>query len=148
MSSPRMPLVPASVGDVIDRLTILHLKQKHIPADDARRTHVDTECGHLERALVEQCGFRMNTLFEDTAVQELAEVNGKLWDVEDGIRDCLKAEKFDEYFVDLARSVPILNDRRSTLKYRINETFGSALVEVKSYEGFEIKTLQPQPEAE
>jgi len=141
-SSQRMPLVPASIGDVIDRLTILHLKQKHIEAGDARRAHVDRECHHLERALTEQCGLHLDRVLSTPAVQELALINGRLWDVEDEIRLCLKADRYDEHFVNLARSVPLLNDQRSALKYRINSEYGSALVEVKSYDGFEIDRLK------
>lgn len=131
-------MVPASVGDVVDRLTILDLKRAHIEADDPRRGHVEHERRQLERALVEQCGFRLDDLLANEHVRELADVNAKLWGVEDDIRQCLADEDFGETFVRLARAVPTLNDRRSALKYRINRQVGSEIVEVKSYTGFEL----------
>lgn len=132
------PMVPASVGDVVDRLTILNLKHTRIAESDPRRTHVANERRQLQRALVDQCGFDLDELFLRDPVRDLAEVNGKLWDVEDDIRRCLADEDFGDEFLRLARAVPELNDRRSALKYRINRDVGSDIVEVKSYVGFEI----------
>ena len=131
-------MVPASVGDVVDRLTILDLKFARLDADDPRRPHVATERQRLRQALVEQCGFDLATLFADEHVGELAGINARLWDVEDDIRRCLAEDDYGEEFVRLARAVPELNDRRSALKYRINRDTGSEIVEVKSYTGFEL----------
>jgi hypothetical protein len=136
--SSRLPVVPSSIGDVIDRLTILDLKFANLAENDPRREHVVRERGHLRHALTAQCEFDLEELFADDAVRELAEVNRLLWDVEDDIRRCLAEERFDEHFIDLARRVPTLNDRRSALKYRLNRHYGSDMVEVKSYAGFEI----------
>lgn len=132
------PMVPASVGDVVDRLTILDLKFARIGEDDPRRAHVVNERRRLQQALAEQCGFDLERLFADEHVRELADINARLWDVEDHIRRCLADEAFGEEFIRLARAVPELNDRRSALKYRINRQTGSDIVEVKSYTGFEI----------
>lgn len=131
-------MVPASVGDVVDRLTILDLKFARIGEDDQRRAHVINERRRLQQALVEQCGFDLEHLFADGHVRELADINARLWDIEDDIRRCLAEADFGEEFVRLARAVPELNDRRSALKYRINQQTGSDIVEVKSYTGFEI----------
>lgn len=133
-----MPMVPASIGEVVDRLTILDLKYAHIGQDDPRRSHVANERRKLQRALIDQCGFELNALFANEHVRELADINGRLWNVEDDIRRCLAEDDFGDEFVRLARAVPELNDRRSALKYRINREMGSEIVEVKSYEGFEI----------
>lgn len=132
------PRVPASVGDVVDRLTILNLKFTRIAEDDPRREHVANERRQLQRALVDQCGFELDDLFASEHVRELTDVNASLWDVEDNIRRCLADQDFGEEFMRLARAVPELNDRRSELKYRINRETGSEIVEVKSYTGFEI----------
>jgi len=132
------PMVPASVGDVVDRLTILNIKFERLAADDPRRAHVANERQRLREALTQQCGFDIDELFSRQPVRELADINGKLWDVEDDIRRCLAEEDFGEEFIRLARAVPELNDRRSALKYEINRRTGSEIVEVKSYEGFEI----------
>jgi len=133
-----MPLVPASVGDVVDRLTILELKFEHLDSDDPRRAHVANERERLRGALATQCGFDLESLLADATVRELAGVNARLWDVEDDIRRCLAHEDFGDEFVRLARAVPELNDRRSALKYRLNREVGSEVVEVKSYTGFEL----------
>jgi len=66
----------------------------------------------------------------------LKAVNSELWEVEDQIRDCEKNKKFDERFIELARSVYIKNDQRSEIKLEINNKFGSKIVEVKSYKKY------------
>jgi hypothetical protein len=67
--------------------------------------------------------------------QQLAEVNGQLWQVEDAIRDCDQRADFGPAFVALAQRVYRLNDRRSAIKQAINQVSGSALIEQKSYNG-------------
>lgn len=137
-SPSKMPLVPASIGDVIDRLTILNIKHARLSADDPRRAFVEVERDHLRGALVDQCCFDIDDLLREADVIELAFLNDQLWDIEDGIRDCLKKDDYGQRFVELARQVPIVNDRRSAAKYKLNRRYESELVEVKSYEGFEI----------
>jgi hypothetical protein len=66
-------------------------------------------------------------------VDQLSEVNSKLWDVEDWIRECEKEQRFDKEFVELARSVYTLNDERSQIKRHINILTKSNLIEEKSY---------------
>ena len=63
----------------------------------------------------------------------LRDVNGKLWDIEDRIRDKERDGRFDAGFIELARAVYVTNDERAALKKRINTKLGSALVEEKSY---------------
>ena len=67
---------------------------------------------------------------------ELAEINGKLWDIEDWIRDCEREKRFDKEFVELARSVYITNDKRCEVKKLINILTSSGLVEEKSYKEY------------
>ena len=69
-------------------------------------------------------------------LSRLIEINSELWKVEDDIRDCERIKRFDQKFVDLARSVYINNDKRSEIKLEINNYFDSTLVEVKSYEKY------------
>ena len=64
---------------------------------------------------------------------DLKLVNQKLWDIEDRIRDKERSKTFDEDFIELARRVYFTNDDRSRIKRNINDTFGSELVEEKSY---------------
>ena len=68
--------------------------------------------------------------------QELKLINGKLWDIEDDIRDCERDQDFSDTFVQLARSVYITNDKRASLKKDINTYLGSHLVEEKSYQAY------------
>ena len=69
-------------------------------------------------------------------IEQLITINSKLWNIEDNIRDCERNKKFDQKFIDLARSVYFTNDKRSAIKLEINNKFGSELVEIKSYENY------------
>ena len=73
----------------------------------------------------------------DKLSAELKQVNAKLWDVEDAIRDCEARSDFGEPFIELARMVYRLNDERSRLKKAINLASGSRIVEEKSYRSFQ-----------
>ena len=66
----------------------------------------------------------------------LIDINSQLWVIEDEIRNCERNKKFDQEFIKLARSVYITNDKRANVKLKINNEFGSELVEVKSYEKY------------
>ena len=69
-------------------------------------------------------------------LNQLININSKLWIIEDDLRECERKEKFDTKFIELARSVYFTNDKRAHIKREINESFGSELVEVKSYEKY------------
>ena len=69
-------------------------------------------------------------------IQQLININSKLWKIEDDIRECERKKIFDQTFIDLARSVYFTNDERAKVKNDINRTFGSELVEVKSYKEY------------
>ena len=66
-------------------------------------------------------------------MNDLKRINQKLWKIEDNIRDKERKKTFDEEFIELARSVYLTNDKRSKIKRKINETFGSELIEEKLY---------------
>jgi len=126
-------LAPISVGELIDKITILRIKRERIRAAPAQ-ANVEHELGRLleirARAsldLAELAGL------ED----ELFQVNGRLWEVEDELRALERNGNFGERFIELARSVYRLNDRRSVLKRRINAVTSSAVVEEKSYPVYE-----------
>ena len=72
----------------------------------------------------------------DQYLNQLVDINTKLWEIEDSIRDCERNNKFDQKFINLARSVYINNDKRFEIKLDINKKFGSKIVEVKSYEEY------------
>jgi hypothetical protein len=125
-----MPLLaPISVGELLDKITILELKRDAI-ADPAKRANVHRELAALEAV-------RRREVAPDPGLEglctELKAVNGRLWQIEDEIREHEHAGRFDARFIELARSVYRENDRRAQLKRRINEVTGSELVEEKSY---------------
>lgn len=120
-----MPLLaPISVGELIDKITILEIKEERI-ADESKRINVEKELEALRSIEI------LN--IPTDLVDELREVNRSLWDIEDAIREKERMSEFDEKFVELARSVYFTNDRRSRIKRSINEISGSDLIEEKSY---------------
>jgi len=119
-------LAPLSVGDVLDRLSILALKRVRL-TDPAQRANVETEHAALNAAAIDVTGL-------DDLRAALDEVNGALWDVEDDLRRREASGDFGDAFVALARSVYRLNDRRAEIKREINLASGSELIEEKSYE--------------
>lgn len=123
-------LVEQSLGDVVDRITILRRKVQRARDPDGR--HVARELAALESAWQAASLPPIEGLAEFVA---LAEVNAALWDVEDALRQHEARCQFDGDFVNLARSVYRLNDERAALKRRLNERLGSELIEVKVYGG-------------
>ena len=121
--------VEASLGDVVDRITILDLKLRHIEAEPAI-SNVQRERQALIDAWVAEAHPPLASLEEWAA---LSEVNQALWTVEDQLRLYEQRQEFDADFIDKARSVYRLNDRRAALKRSINIRLGSRIVEEKSY---------------
>jgi len=136
MSSKQFPeiRIPVSVGELCDKITILAIKLDRIK-DSTKLAALRREKAALEREL-EKIPRAQETQFVAT-MEQLREINGKLWDVEDAIRDKEAAKSFDADFIALARSVYRLNDQRSALKNRLNELSGSLFQEVKSYHPYD-----------
>jgi Family of unknown function (DUF6165) len=124
-------LLPASFGELFDRITILQIKAERI--DEAKRANVAKELGLLLNVADEVLAGRESC---DDLVRQLKSVNGELWDIEDGKRDCERRQIFDDRFIRLARAVYIKNDQRAAIKRRINEVLGSGIVEEKSYDSY------------
>ena len=124
--------VPVSVGEVVDKVTILEIKSERI-SDKAKVANVMAELDAL-RPLVSGGVFDSDEVVELT--NGLRAVNGELWDIEDNIRDEEAAGRFGERFIELARAVYVTNDRRAELKKKINLATGSQLIEEKSYEDY------------
>jgi len=122
-------LVPISVGELFDKISILELKEAAI-ADPARRANVMRERAALDAVRRREVAPspELEALFA-----ELREVNRQLWETEDGLRQRERDALFDDRFVELARSVYRDNDRRALIKRQINELTGSDIVEEKSY---------------
>lgn len=121
--------VEMPLGDVVDRVTILRLKEARID-DAAKVVNVRAELQALRDAWAAE---GLPPLDELPEWPELCDVNGRLWDVEDAIRDHERRGDFGTSFVALARDVYVTNDRRAELKRAINLRLGSTLVEEKSY---------------
>ena len=125
-------LVPISPGELIDKITILEIKSARM-TDAAKLQNVRTELDLLNAT------WRASEYSKvDIGVEwmGLRDVNGKLWDIEDDIRDKELAGEFDARFVELARAVYVTNDERARIKRVINTKLGSALVEEKSYKEY------------
>ena len=122
---------PVSLGELVDKISILHIKNKNIK---------DNEKLKLIRAELKLLTITLDGHLKKNDIQEfldaLIKINSELWIIEDEIRDCERSKKFDEKFISLARSVYITNDKRSEIKLDINKKFGSEIVEVKSYEEY------------
>ena len=127
-------LVPASVGELIDKITILEIKSENIE-DPVKLSNVKKELSSLMSVVTDlQLGYPVGSLA--SLGRELSMVNRLLWSIEDDIRDCERRSCFDQTFVDLARSVYRRNDERARLKKMINLQTGSVLVEEKSYASY------------
>tara|TARA_X000000368_G_C22917130_1_gene661309 strand:- start:526 stop:909 length:384 start_codon:yes stop_codon:yes gene_type:complete len=122
---------PVSLGELVDKISILHIKNINIK-DDKKLKMIREELQLLNTTLNDH--IKRDDIKE--YLELLIEINSKLWVIEDDIRDCERNKKFDQNFVDLARSVYFTNDKRSEVKLDINKKFGSKIVEVKSYEKY------------
>jgi hypothetical protein len=129
MNSPKIPI---SWGELLDKITILQIKNENLTSESALE-NVEREFKQLGSILTKN--FPSNADAQQFE-EELRHINQKLWDIEDKIREKEKHKSFDDEFIQLARSVYITNDERSRIKRRINETFGSELVEEKSYSDY------------
>lgn len=122
---------PVSVGELIDKITILEIKLERI-ADPAQLANVRAEHGLLTRIYADNA---IAGKIDAADAETLRSVNRSLWEVEDLLREHEARGDFDAAFVELARSVYRLNDRRAAAKRSINRRSGSLVVEEKSYKG-------------
>ncbi len=120
-----------SNGELVDKITILELKIKNIKNDEEKIKNVKKEYDILIGAL-NQINIDSNSYL----YKNLFHVNQELWDIEDKIRLKERDKKFDEEFIELARSVYITNDRRAKLKREIDVQTGSNIINEKSYEDY------------
>ena len=124
--------VPVSVGEVLDKITILQIKLAHI-SDTNKRVNIQNE---LDALLPLMAGDGFATDEMQGLMAELKSVNEALWHIEDDIREKEAAKSFDAEFIKLARAVYVTNDKRAEIKKQINLATGSALTEEKSYESY------------
>jgi hypothetical protein len=123
-------LAEISAGELIDKITILEIKKIKI-SNKEKLNDIEKELsslnGTMKKSIPDQ------NLIKDLIIK-LKEINLKLWDIEDGKRAAEKENSFNEKFIELARNVYKFNDERAKIKLAINNTLGSNIKEVKSYE--------------
>lgn len=126
---------PISLGELIDKITILEIKVANI-TDDSKLKNVRHELNVLEQ--------KVASILDDVGITKLAPlkkdlkaINQELWVIEDDIRDCEYVKDFSDKFIQLARAVYVTNDKRAKVKKDINLAFGSELIEEKSYKDYQ-----------
>ena len=122
-------LVEVSVGELLDKLSILEIKKEKIK-DSEKLKYINDEYAVLKEQLSKnvQSDNALEKLFNS-----LKEINSKLWVIEDDKRMCEKNSNFGEKFIKLSRDVHFLNDDRAKIKFQINEHTGSKIKEIKEY---------------
>jgi len=126
-----MKKIYVSEGEVLDKISILEIKSQNIN-DNNKIKNIKKELEILKAETIDL--LLDKKVFE--LYLELKEVNLKLWNIEDRIRIKERNKKFDDEFVELARSVYYTNDERSSIKKKINILVSSEIIEEKSYEDY------------
>lgn len=124
--------MPISVGELIDKITILKIKQGKI-TDMEKLANINHELSELEKTWEAS---KDPSIDITDLLEKLKNVNTKLWEIEDKIRAKESSSEFDQEFIELARSVYQQNDLRAALKKEVNIRTGSALTEEKSYRDY------------
>ena len=121
--------VPVSIGELIDKITILEIKKKYMIGEKLK--NVNNELKSLKIILDKE-----KLEIDQNLYLNLKTINSSLWDVEDKIRMKESLKEFDDDFIELARSVYKINDQRSLIKRKINMKYNSGIVEEKSYKEY------------
>ena len=120
--------IEVSIGEVIDKWTILSIKVLNI-TDKDKLANITKERNYLNNMIEPE-------ILMDALTDQLLNINKKLWTVEDDLRDLERDKRFGDKFIQQARSVYILNDERARIKKDINVKYGSSFVEEKSYKPY------------
>jgi len=125
-------LVEVSVGELLDKISILEIKQEKIK-DLEKLKFINEEHSILKDQLNNnvKSDQKLNKLFES-----LKQINSKLWIIEDDKRQCEKEKDFTDNFIKLSRDVHFLNDDRAKIKLEINNHTGSKIKEIKEYTNY------------
>ena len=123
-----MVTVPVSVGEIIDKLSILQVKKNKI-SDETKLEFVNKEFEILQNL----SSVYLNNIEIESLYNQLVEINSSLWDIEDKLRVIEKEKRFEGEFISLARKVYFTNDERFRLKNEINLLTFSEIREVKDY---------------
>ena len=125
-------LVEVSVGELLDKISILEIKSEKIK-DPKKLNFINDEYKILKDQL--QANIKLDTAIENL-YNLLKEINLKLWTIEDDKRLCEKNSNFGEKFIKLSRDVHFLNDERAKIKLEINNITGSKIKEIKEYTSY------------
>ena len=128
----KLILIPVSVGELYDKITILSIKYEKI-TDLTKRTIIEKEIMYLQDAMMRIDRFPLS---ETRLAEKLRIINVELWDIEDKLRRKERNRQFDREFIELARNVYKKNDERSKVKNEINSIFNSELIDIKNYEKY------------
>jgi len=123
-------LAPISVGELVDKITILMIKQERISNPDKLK-NINNELAQLMELLNSLPGKDVDSI--QKLFSELKSINNELWDIENYKRACESTGNFDLMFIEAARNVYLKNDKRARIKREINQLVGSDIVEEKSY---------------
>ena len=125
-------LVEVSVGELLDKLSILEIKKIRIK-DSSKLDFINEEYDILKNQFEKNVKIddKLNDLFK-----ELKDINNKLWDIENEKRLCEKNSDFGDIFIKTSRDIHFLNDKRGNIKLEINNHTGSKIKEIKEYTGY------------
>jgi hypothetical protein len=121
--------IEVSIGEIIDKLSILQIKTSFIK-DDEKLNNVKKEYDYLYNIVFNEMKIKQSDF------SNMVDINQVLWKIEDDIRDKERDKVFDTEFIELARSVYTTNDKRAKIKKEINLKYGSLFVEEKSYSNY------------
>ena len=119
-------LIPVSIGELFDKYSILQIKSEKI-TDTNKLILINKELNYLKTII---------NKFDLSFLQNIKQINEKLWIIEDEIREKEAKNVFDDEFILLARLVYKTNDKRSQLKNKINTLFNSNIIDIKSYSNY------------
>ncbi len=119
-------LAPVSIGELIDKITILQIKEKHM--NGIKLKNIQKELNYLNQVVEDN-----KIKIKDEYIDNLREINSNLWKIEDEIRELESNKNFGNKFIELARSVYLINDKRASVKKELNIQYGSELIEEKIY---------------
>ena len=120
-------LATISLGELVDKITILDIKMERVK-DSEKRHNIRIELDELNLIYLP-----IQDRHLDNFHIELKEVNEKIWELEDVIRNCIKTSDRGDLYYTAALNIPLLNDQRAAIKKQINEQFGSEIIEEKLY---------------
>ena len=125
-------LVEVSVGELLDKLSILEIKKIRIK-DPSKLSFINEEYDILKNQFEKNVKIddKLNDLFK-----ELKDINNTLWDIENEKRLCEKNSDFGDVFIKTSRDIHFLNDKRGNIKLEINNHTGSKIKEIKEYTGY------------